>query len=252
MGVESVAGAGARGRGDRDGSSRDGHSVRRWIEIRRRRHGRGVPDRPPLPDQLAARRDRSRPARGGRRLGRVRLLPLRSSVLRVRQLRPDGGRRVARRLHRADPDRGAPRRRGRERGNRHRPWPRPPGRHDRPRPSGRRDLARRRKRRSHVLERFLLRSRRRPTASRSRRGQRGADRGGGALDAAGRLSRRARRRGTFGFSEVAFVSAAFGDFGSMGAGAWIEACGSVLLLGGIVAPQLVGSSAPAPAPAHAG
>ena len=57
---------------------------------------------------------------------------------------------------------------------------------------------------------------------------------------------------TFGFSEVAFVSAAFGDFGSMGAGAWIEACGGVLLLGGIVAPQLVGSSAPAPAPAHAG
>jgi hypothetical protein len=57
---------------------------------------------------------------------------------------------------------------------------------------------------------------------------------------------------TFGFSEVALVSAAFGAFGSLGAGAWIEACGGFLLLGGIVLPQLAGSSTPAPTPAHAG
>ena len=183
--------------------------------------------------------------RGGR-LGRVRLLPLHSGVLRVRQLRPDGGRRVARlctllsRSGRSSPPRGGADNRI-ERG---------PGllAGTPASPSWSSGLARRRKRRAVVLEPLLVRPRRRSTASRSRRGLRSADRGGGAHDAAGRLSRRARRRVTFGYSEVAFVSAAFGDFGSMGAGAWIEAAGGVLLLGGIVVPQVVGSSGPAPRP----
>lgn len=54
---------------------------------------------------------------------------------------------------------------------------------------------------------------------------------------------------TFGYAEVGVVSAAFGDFGSMGAGAWLEAAGSLLLLGGIVVPQVVRRAAPAPHPA---
>jgi hypothetical protein len=56
---------------------------------------------------------------------------------------------------------------------------------------------------------------------------------------------------TFGFAEFGLVSAAFGDFGSMGAGAWIVACGGVLLLGGLVAPGLARAAAPAPPPAPA-
>ena len=54
---------------------------------------------------------------------------------------------------------------------------------------------------------------------------------------------------TFGYAEVGAVSAAFGDFGSMGAGAWLEATGGLLLLGGIIAPQAVRRPAPAAQPA---
>ena len=42
---------------------------------------------------------------------------------------------------------------------------------------------------------------------------------------------------TFGYVEVAWINAAFGGFGSLGAGAWIEACGGVLLLVGVLAPR---------------
>lgn len=44
---------------------------------------------------------------------------------------------------------------------------------------------------------------------------------------------------TFGFVEFGLVATAFGDFGSLGAGGWVEAVGGILLLGGIVVPQLV-------------
>ena len=39
---------------------------------------------------------------------------------------------------------------------------------------------------------------------------------------------------TFGYTVFVVVNAAFGDFGTVGAGGWIEACGGVLLLGGFV------------------
>jgi hypothetical protein len=39
---------------------------------------------------------------------------------------------------------------------------------------------------------------------------------------------------TFGFVETGLVVTAFGQLGSLGAGAWVEACAGVLLLGGVV------------------
>jgi hypothetical protein len=51
---------------------------------------------------------------------------------------------------------------------------------------------------------------------------------------------------TFGFTVFAVVAGAFDDFGTLGAGAWIEAAGGVLLLGGVVLPRLGRSRAPAP------
>lgn len=44
---------------------------------------------------------------------------------------------------------------------------------------------------------------------------------------------------TFGFTVFGVVAAAFDDFGTLGAGAWIEAAGGMLLLAGVVLPQLV-------------
>jgi hypothetical protein len=52
---------------------------------------------------------------------------------------------------------------------------------------------------------------------------------------------------TFGFTAFAFISFAFGDFDALGAGAWIEAAGGMLLLGGIVLPRLVHSRDAEPA-----
>jgi hypothetical protein len=46
---------------------------------------------------------------------------------------------------------------------------------------------------------------------------------------------------TFGLSAFVVVSAAFGDFGSVGTGAWIEAAGGTLLLAGVVLPVLLRS-----------
>ena len=51
---------------------------------------------------------------------------------------------------------------------------------------------------------------------------------------------------TFGFVVSALVIAAFGAFGTLGAGAWVEAAGGTLLLVGVVLPQLVRSGAAAP------
>jgi hypothetical protein len=56
---------------------------------------------------------------------------------------------------------------------------------------------------------------------------------------------------TFGFTVFAVVAGAFDDFGTLGAGAWIEAAGGVLLLGGVVLPRLVRSRAPVPTAAAA-
>jgi hypothetical protein len=56
---------------------------------------------------------------------------------------------------------------------------------------------------------------------------------------------------TFGFTVFAVVAGAFDDFGTLGAGAWIEACGGVLLLGGGVLPQLLRSRAATPEAAPA-
>lgn len=47
---------------------------------------------------------------------------------------------------------------------------------------------------------------------------------------------------TFGVVEFAVVSAAFEDFGSLGAGAWIEACGGALLIAGMLRPRHARSS----------
>jgi hypothetical protein len=44
---------------------------------------------------------------------------------------------------------------------------------------------------------------------------------------------------TFGLTAFAVVAGAFDDFGTLGAGAWIEAAGGLLLLGGVVLPHLV-------------
>jgi hypothetical protein len=46
---------------------------------------------------------------------------------------------------------------------------------------------------------------------------------------------------TFGFTVFALVAGAFDDFGTLGAGAWIQAAGGILLLGGAVLPRLVRS-----------
>lgn len=46
---------------------------------------------------------------------------------------------------------------------------------------------------------------------------------------------------TFGFTVFAVVAGAFDDFGTLGAGAWIEAAGGMLLLGGVALPRLVQS-----------
>jgi hypothetical protein len=51
---------------------------------------------------------------------------------------------------------------------------------------------------------------------------------------------------TFGFTVFAVVAAAFDDFGTLGAGAWIEAAGGVLLLGGVVLPRLIRSRTAVP------
>jgi hypothetical protein len=50
---------------------------------------------------------------------------------------------------------------------------------------------------------------------------------------------------TFGFTVFAVVAGAFDDFGTLGAGAWIEGAGGMLLLVGVVLPQLVRTRAPA-------
>jgi hypothetical protein len=42
------------------------------------------------------------------------------------------------------------------------------------------------------------------------------------------------------------VAAAFDDFATLGAGAWIEAAGGVLLLGGVVLPRLIRSRTAVP------
>jgi hypothetical protein len=51
---------------------------------------------------------------------------------------------------------------------------------------------------------------------------------------------------TFGFVEFGLVASAFEDFGSMGAGAWVEACAGVLLVVGVL--RLRGAAAPRAAP----
>ena len=56
---------------------------------------------------------------------------------------------------------------------------------------------------------------------------------------------------TFGFVEFFLVSAAFEDFGPLGVGAWLEACGGILLMLGVI--QLrSGARAQVPAAAPAG
>jgi hypothetical protein len=50
---------------------------------------------------------------------------------------------------------------------------------------------------------------------------------------------------TFGFTIFAVVAGAFDDLGTLGAGAWVEAAGGILLLVGVVVPQLVRSRASA-------
>jgi hypothetical protein len=49
---------------------------------------------------------------------------------------------------------------------------------------------------------------------------------------------------TFGFTAFAVVAGAFDDFGTLGAGAWIEAAGGTLLLAGAALPRLARSSRP--------
>ena len=56
---------------------------------------------------------------------------------------------------------------------------------------------------------------------------------------------------TFGFTVFAVVAGAFDDFGTLGAGAWIEAAGGTLLLAGVVLPRLVQSRSAAAATAAA-
>lgn len=59
---------------------------------------------------------------------------------------------------------------------------------------------------------------------------------------------------TFGYVEVAWISAAFNGFGSLGAGSWLEACGGLLLIVGVLVPRsawvrelaAAGSGSPAP------
>jgi len=51
---------------------------------------------------------------------------------------------------------------------------------------------------------------------------------------------------TFGFTWFVVVAAAFGDFSSVGTGAWIEAAGGALLLAGAVLPRLVRRETAAP------
>ena len=53
---------------------------------------------------------------------------------------------------------------------------------------------------------------------------------------------------TFGFVEVGVISTAFGNFGSLGAGGWLEGCAGALLLIGVV--KLRGAAAPAAASAQ--
>jgi hypothetical protein len=53
---------------------------------------------------------------------------------------------------------------------------------------------------------------------------------------------------TIGFVEAGVVSTAFESFGSLGAGAWLEACAGVFLLAGLPRLRAAGV-APAPAPA---
>jgi hypothetical protein len=50
---------------------------------------------------------------------------------------------------------------------------------------------------------------------------------------------------TFGFTVFAVVAGAFDDFGTLGAGAWVEACGGALLLGGVGLPRLLRHGSPA-------
>jgi hypothetical protein len=56
----------------------------------------------------------------------------------------------------------------------------------------------------------------------------------------------------FGYAVFAVVGAAFGDFASLGPGGWIETCGGVLLLGGLVLARFSRSRSPAPAAVAAG
>jgi len=57
---------------------------------------------------------------------------------------------------------------------------------------------------------------------------------------------------TFGYATFVVVGAAFDDFASLGPGGWIEACGGVLLLGGVVLARFSRSRSPAPAAVPAG
>jgi hypothetical protein len=56
---------------------------------------------------------------------------------------------------------------------------------------------------------------------------------------------------TFGLTVFGVVSAAFDDFGTLGAGAWLQAAGGILLLVGVVLPQLVRTQTAAPKSAPA-